>query len=75
MLSWITENKDVSPANSLTFEDNPSDKSLLYVKNSNICIYIYIIFIYIYILYIYMYIYVCICMYIHHILYIEYIEY
>ena len=73
MLSWITENKDVSPANSLTFEDNPSDKSLLYVKNSNICIYIYYIYIYIY--YIYMYIYVCICMYIHHILYIEYIEY
>ena len=35
LLSWITENKDVSSANSLAFEDNPSDKSLIYIKNSN----------------------------------------
>ena len=33
-LPWITENKDVSSANSLAFEDNP-DKSLIYVKNNN----------------------------------------
>ena len=35
MLSWITENKDVSSANSLAFEDNPPDKSLIYIKNNN----------------------------------------
>ena len=35
LLSWITENKDVSSAKSLTFEDNPSDKSLIYIKNNN----------------------------------------
>ena len=35
MLSWITEIKDVSSANSLAFEDNPSDKSLIYIKNNN----------------------------------------
>ena len=34
-LPWITENKDVSSANSLAFEDNPSDKSLIYIKNNN----------------------------------------
>ena len=35
LLSWITENKDVSSTNSLAFEDNPSDKSLIYIKNNN----------------------------------------
>ena len=35
LLSWITENKEVSSANSLAFEDNPSDKSLIYIKNNN----------------------------------------
>ena len=35
LLSWITENKDVLSANSLAFEDNPSDKSLIYIKNNN----------------------------------------
>ena len=35
LLSWITENKDVLPANSLAFEDNPSDKLLIYIKNNN----------------------------------------
>ena len=35
LLSWITENKDVSSAKSLAFEDNPSDKSLIYIKNNN----------------------------------------
>ena len=25
LLSWITENKDILSANSLAFEDNPSD--------------------------------------------------
>ena len=35
LLSWITENKDVSSANSLAFEGNPSDKSLIYIKNNN----------------------------------------
>ena len=35
LLSWITGNKDVSSANSLAFEDNPSDKSLIYIKNIN----------------------------------------
>ena len=34
-LSWITESKDVSSANSLTFKDNPSDKPLIYIKNNN----------------------------------------
>ena len=31
----MTENKDVAPANSLASEDNPSDKSLIYIKNNN----------------------------------------
>ena len=31
----ITENKDVLSANSLAFEDNPSDKSLIYIENNN----------------------------------------
>ena len=35
LLSWITENKDLSSANSLTFEDNPSDKSSIYIKDNN----------------------------------------
>ena len=35
LLSWITENKDVSSANSLAFEDNPSDKLLRYIKSVN----------------------------------------
>ena len=35
LLSWITENKDVLSAKSLVFEDNPSDKSLIYIKNNN----------------------------------------
>ena len=35
LLSWITENKDVSSANSLAFEGNPSHKSLIYIKNNN----------------------------------------
>ena len=35
LLSWITKNKDVSSANSLAFEDNPSDKSLICIKNNN----------------------------------------
>ena len=35
LLSWITENKDVSSANSLVFEDNLSDRSLIYIKNNN----------------------------------------
>ena len=35
LLSWVTENKDVSSVNSLAFEDNPSDKSLIYLKNYN----------------------------------------
>ena len=34
-LSWITENKGVSSANSLAFEDNLSGKSLIYIKTSN----------------------------------------
>ena len=35
LLSWITENKDVSSTNSLAFEDNPSNKSLIYIKKNN----------------------------------------
>ena len=35
LLSWITENKDMLSANNLAFEDNPSDKSLIYIKNNN----------------------------------------
>ena len=35
LLSWITEKKDVSSENSLAFEDNPSDKSLIYIKYNN----------------------------------------
>ena len=35
LLSWITENKDLLSANSLAFEDNPSDKWLIYIKNHN----------------------------------------
>ena len=35
-LPWITENKDVSSANSLAFEDNPSGKLLIYIKNNNV---------------------------------------
>ena len=35
LLSWITENKNVSSGNSLAFEGNPSDKSLIYIKNNN----------------------------------------
>ena len=35
LLSWITKNKDVPSANSLAFEGNPSDKSLIYIKNNN----------------------------------------
>ena len=31
----ITENKDALSANSLAFEDNPSDKSLIYIENNN----------------------------------------
>ena len=34
LLSWIIENK-VPPANSLAFEDNFCDKSLIYIMNSN----------------------------------------
>ena len=34
MLSWITENNDVSSANSFAFKDN-TDKSLIYIKNNN----------------------------------------
>ena len=34
LLSWITKNKVVPAAISLAFEDNPSDKSLMYVKNN-----------------------------------------
>ena len=33
--SQTTENKDVSSASSLVFEDNPSEKSLIYIKNNN----------------------------------------
>ena len=32
LLSWITENKDVSSENSLAFEDNPFDKFLYILK-------------------------------------------
>ena len=35
LLTWITENKDILSANSLAFEDNPSDKLLIYIKNNN----------------------------------------
>ena len=35
ILSWIRENKDISSAKSLAFEDNPSDESLIYIKNKN----------------------------------------
>ena len=35
MLSWMTENKDVSSANSLAFENNTFDKSLINIKNNN----------------------------------------
>ena len=35
LLSWITENINVSSANSLKSEDNPSDKFLIYIKNNN----------------------------------------
>ena len=35
LLSWITENKDISSANNLVFEDNVSDKSLIYIRNDN----------------------------------------
>ena len=34
LLSWITENNDVSSANSLAFKDN-TDKSLIYIKINN----------------------------------------
>ena len=34
LLSWITENKDVSSTKSLAFEDNP-DKSLIHIRNNN----------------------------------------
>ena len=35
LLSWITENKDVLSAKRLVFEDNPSDRSLIYIRNNN----------------------------------------
>ena len=35
LLSWITENKKVSSANSLAFEGSRSDKSLIHIKNNN----------------------------------------
>ena len=35
LLSWITENKDISSTNSLAFEDNAFDKSLIYNQNNN----------------------------------------
>ena len=35
LLSWITEHNDVSSGNSLSIEDNPSDKSLIFIKNNN----------------------------------------
>ena len=35
LLSWITENNDVSSAKILIFADNPSDKSLIYIRNNN----------------------------------------
>ena len=35
LLSRITENKEIWSANSLVFEDNPSDKSLIFIKNNN----------------------------------------
>ena len=34
LLSWITEKKFQLSANSLTFEGNPSDKLLIYIKNN-----------------------------------------
>ena len=34
-LSWITEIKDLLSSNSLAFENNPSDKSLMYIKNND----------------------------------------
>ena len=35
LLSWFTVNKGVSSAKSLAFEDNPSEKSWIYIKNNN----------------------------------------
>ena len=35
LLSWIRENKNILSANSLAFEDNLSDKSLMVIKNNN----------------------------------------
>ena len=35
LLTWITENKDVLSANSLRFEDNSYDESLIDIVNNN----------------------------------------
>ena len=35
LLWWISKNKDVSSADHLAFEDNPSDNFLIYIKNNN----------------------------------------
>ena len=35
LLLWITEDKDASSAKSLVFEDNPSDKLLIHIRNNN----------------------------------------
>ena len=34
-MSCVTENRDVSSANSFALEDRSPDKSLMYIKNNN----------------------------------------